>query len=242
MTRDVRNQTRFKKLTSNQIRMLTEREIAAVAGGDGYGNIYVTGPSPTPAQPPIGSPLPIDYNLPPGITASTPFHNSDYKTAGASDAANGWASTHIRNYLGATGETLYDDVHDVLANLYQLSTTNPSAQIKLGDGSFVSAATAVNDYRLLTVQIASGVTGGHGADTYVESLNGNKTIITSIDPTSGGFQGLVNQYGNDGMNYIVLHELGHGLNFAERNDSTEPSADTTSGSLGTAVGKTTIIY
>jgi hypothetical protein len=125
-------------------------------------------------------------------------------------AGNAWANAHL-HLIGTTQADVHawNVIHDDLARFYDWALANPDAPIQIGNGTTVSALTAIANFNQVAINIQStggGENGGHfQPDNY-----GGGTI--EINPENSRFVSEYAMYGGDAVtNYGVFHEFGHQL-------------------------------
>jgi hypothetical protein len=139
-------------------------------------------------------------------------------------------------------------VHDAFAKFYDWVLQNPAAQIYLGKtGTFdmyVSATKALLDLQNVTYNIADtggGLTGDSTFVQYDSSATFPQFATSTLNPgvwfSYAGNQG----NGDIGLNYTILHEIGHSLlafEFGMSAQADEMAANTAGRSIETALGMT----
>ena len=224
------------------MRQLTAAELELISGGDGSENeIVVTGspyPSPSP-QPMPGAPWPGQY---PGSPSPSPTGGGGvpYTPAG-----NAWANSHI-SLIGTTQADVhaYNVMHTDLAKFYDFATKNPNALIQIGNGQTVTAATALQDFNSIMVDIQS--TGG-GPNGGIFTPNGTGGGVITFNPENSTLSSEYSSYGDSIYNYGIFHELGHELDNANaqslyNSTNTEGYANTAGRSMEQDVGLTLVPF
>lgn len=178
--------------------------------------IIVTAPPVTGGLPPgagqggDGGTNPPSGNGPGSGTGASNGGNG-YKTAGKSDAANAWADAHVRNQAqDAAGQSEYNHVHDMLADIYDYGTAHPGATLNIGNGYFITWQQVISDVAKTTIDIIEDTTlaGSRGA----QNLPLGSQDFIFINPTDPN-QKAYNSYGDSGTDFNILHEIGHELAF-----------------------------
>ena len=166
-----------------------------------------------------------------------------FSTTGASAAANSFADSRIRMLLDPNDHyvnTYGQHLHDLLARIYDKAQAYPNDRINLSSGRSESLSEFIADLTKITFEFSTHADSA-GADT--QYLPDSNTAVIYINPDSARPEDYADRYQNagispadQGINYLIAHEIGHAAIYVNNISNGEPQANTVGKSITDEIG------